>query len=188
MKPRSRRPTTTTHRCSKCGTRDLSLFHKDSNAASGLQSYCKACSAERREKWAKSNRVKLNDYMKLWRQSKTMTRSEFLQHIAKLHKKNSYIYYEQNVRDANRRAAQLGNRKEAITVEDWLDVVAEHPCCAKCKTHWGIAGKPSIDHITPLKLGGRNQKENLQPLCLTCNKIKGAKTEKYYAQTLQTPE
>lgn len=35
----------------------------------------------------------------------------------------------------------------------------------------------TIDHIFPLSLGGTDAEDNLQCLCMTCNKAKGSLTE-----------
>lgn len=90
--------------------------------------------------------------------------------------------YRTNVYDANMRAKRHGARFEELDVVDWVEVLQDYPECPKCGMHWGLAGKPTLDHIRPLMLGGRNHKDNIQPLCLQCNRLKGKKTEKYYAK------
>ena len=43
-----------------------------------------------------------------------------------------------------------------------------------CCTYCGSDKDLQIDHIIPVSKGGRTEKENLQPLCRTCNTQKGA--------------
>ncbi len=45
-------------------------------------------------------------------------------------------------------------------------------CCGKRR-------KMTPDHVVPVVKGGRNVIENLQPLCLSCNSSKGARTIDY---------
>jgi 5-methylcytosine-specific restriction endonuclease McrA len=47
--------------------------------------------------------------------------------------------------------------------------------CACC----GIKENITIDHILPISKGGSNSIDNLQPLCLTCNKTKFTKHINY---------
>lgn len=48
--------------------------------------------------------------------------------------------------------------------------------CLKCGTHKEL----SIDHIIPESKGGSSKDENLQTLCLTCNKSKGVKSNEEF--------
>ena len=43
--------------------------------------------------------------------------------------------------------------------------------CLRC----GAADKICLDHVVPLAAGGRNDASNLQPLCRSCNSVKGAR-------------
>jgi 5-methylcytosine-specific restriction endonuclease McrA len=67
------------------------------------------------------------------------------------------------------------NRRSALgtyTYEQWLSLLdlTGHICLA-CKTpdSFNIL---TVDHVIPLCKGGTNFIENIQPLCLRCNKIK----------------
>lgn len=69
---------------------------------------------------------------------------------------------------ANRRARRYG-AKEAITPEDIKNVFHRHgSSCLAC----GSVNDIVIDHVIPLKSGGRNHIDNLQPLCARCNRKK----------------
>lgn len=47
--------------------------------------------------------------------------------------------------------------------------------CLACKSYDDIC----IDHVVPLSAGGLNHVENMQPLCRSCNSVKGVKTIDY---------
>jgi 5-methylcytosine-specific restriction endonuclease McrA len=71
---------------------------------------------------------------------------------------------------SKRRAASYGYSGEHFTLEEWealLELFGRR--CLRC----GVAGPLSVDHITPLCLGGSNTIENIQPLCVACNSLKG---------------
>ncbi len=63
--------------------------------------------------------------------------------------------------------------REIFTKEEWIEVLTEHEYkCAICKVH-DKDNKMTIDHIIPISKGGRNIKNNIQPLCSRCNSSKG---------------
>jgi len=62
------------------------------------------------------------------------------------------------------------------TAAQWEYLCAQfHGLCLKC----GQAKELTPDHVMPLKLGGSNEIENIQPLCQSCNSAKGAKYVDY---------
>ncbi len=48
--------------------------------------------------------------------------------------------------------------------------------CAGCRDKFRQIGNLQVDHIKPVKLGGRNDLKNLQLLCRSCNTKKGTGT------------
>jgi 5-methylcytosine-specific restriction endonuclease McrA len=87
---------------------------------------------------------------------------------------------------AKYRARARGYEGPHFTGTEWLALVeACGGACLAC----GVA-KPedlTVDHVIPLALGGSNTIENIQPLCRTCNGIKGSDTTDYRAAPSQAP-
>jgi 5-methylcytosine-specific restriction endonuclease McrA len=76
----------------------------------------------------------------------------------------------------NRRAKARANGG-AFTHEEWLAVCEKHGNkCLRCGTTEGML---TPDHVVPISKGGTSDISNIQPLCLRCNKVKGAKTVDY---------
>lgn len=66
------------------------------------------------------------------------------------------------------------------TLEQWEQMKKEYdftcPCCGKKEPKIVL----TIDHIIPISKGGRNDIENIQPLCRLCNLVKSNRhTNKY---------
>lgn len=93
----------------------------------------------------------------------------------------------------NRRARKRGNGGEH-TSEQWLALKTLYGnkclCCGRTEVELLAAGlKISRDHILPIKLGGTNNIENIQPLCLGrggCNNHKHVKHINYRSKFLLT--
>jgi 5-methylcytosine-specific restriction endonuclease McrA len=82
---------------------------------------------------------------------------------------------EENRERSNLLSRLKKQRKRAagrLTAADWELVIATYGgACLSC-------AKPevTIDHIVPVSAGGRNEIDNVQPLCGFCNGSKGVKT------------
>ncbi len=63
-----------------------------------------------------------------------------------------------------------------FTPTEWKEVLEKY---GEACLHCGSTEHITIDHVIPLIKGGPNTKDNLQPLCLTCNCSKGTKTIDY---------
>jgi len=74
----------------------------------------------------------------------------------------------------NRRARKFGNGGN-ITKDEWRGIVEKYGNkCLWCGRS-GLEVKITIDHVVPLVLGGRHSKDNVQPLCISCNSRKNDK-------------
>lgn len=70
----------------------------------------------------------------------------------------------QNMRAKRMRASGM------LTKDGWKSILEEHDyACVICGTKDNIV----IDHIVPLSKGGTNTLDNVQPLCISCNSVKG---------------
>lgn len=97
------------------------------------------------------------------------------------HKKNRQREYLKRYRKENpdwytevkhRRRAREFNAEGFFTHQEWQDMKKSHNYrCAICKCD----KKLTVDHIIPLSKGGTNNKNNIQPLCGSCNSRKSNK-------------
>jgi len=80
------------------------------------------------------------------------------------------------VRKALRRGRER-NAEGRFTKNDLLQILAQQAWrCVACRSDLRESGYHA-DHILPLARGGSNWPENIQALCPSCNKSKGARTE-----------
>lgn len=67
------------------------------------------------------------------------------------------------------------NLRGTFTSREWEELKKSfNYICLSCKKQEPSI-KLTIDHIIPVSKGGSNKLENIQPLCLSCNQIKGVK-------------
>lgn len=77
------------------------------------------------------------------------------------------------------RRALKRNAAGSFTQEQWEDIKRHKDYrCLRCGEQEPYV-KLTVDHIKPLIKGGTNYAWNIQPLCFSCNAIKGVKEEDY---------
>lgn len=83
-------------------------------------------------------------------------------------------YVAQRVSDVEKKRNKASSYISKPKVRDEIfDTYGEQ--CLKCGSEDDIC----IDHIEPVSRGGKNELDNLQPLCRSCNSTKGTKTIDY---------
>ena len=93
------------------------------------------------------------------------------------HKLYSSTHREQNNAKSNARRARVAGNGGRYTAAEWKDLCNRYG--NKCLRCGRTDVKLTVDHVIPIKLGGVNTIENLQPLCGSCNFSKGASHRDY---------
>lgn len=175
-----------------------SNFHRTKRRADGLQSYCKECLRVKKAAWYQNNptyskahyeanRERYREQHKAWQQNNP----ERLRTYRRAYEEANFERYREQrrfwerthpeyraVRKAKRRAREK-NAGGSFTLEQWKMLKAHYKwTCLRCGKR-----EPEItlsaDHVVPVSKGGTSDIDNIQPLCLSCNKSKGAKIIDY---------
>jgi 5-methylcytosine-specific restriction endonuclease McrA len=191
--------------CSDCGqTKCLGFFHKFILSRDGYRSKCKVC---RKGEWT-SEEVLARRRELYWENiEKSRTQRRVRYHnkpeIYRGHRRSSYkrnleterIYqaqYNQSER-GKQRSRQFRQQHPEITInrrnrqreagefttQEWIELKTFYNYRCLCCGRQESDIKLTVDHVIPLVKGGANTIENIQPLCITCNKKKGTKTTDY---------
>lgn len=122
--------------------------------------------------WKDKNPERGRESIRLWKQKNPeKVRAMEREYRRRLAKRNPEYFRTQY----NRRRAKKIGAGGAFSVNDITEIrKLQRNRCARCGMT--LRGKPSdIDHITPLALGGSNDRKNLQLLHARCNRSKGAR-------------
>jgi 5-methylcytosine-specific restriction endonuclease McrA len=107
------------------------------------------------KRWREANPEKVKAYVKRWQEANPEKRAAL---------------------DHARRTRVAGNGGR-YTAQEWKDLCNHYG--NRCLSCGRTDVKLTVDHVIPLKLGGVNTIENLQPLCKNCNSSKGASHRDY---------
>jgi 5-methylcytosine-specific restriction endonuclease McrA len=105
------------------------------------------------QKWLANNPDYAVEYNRKWREDNRETSRSY--------------YHNREARKRDNGGSHTGEDIAAI-------LAAQRGKCAICRTSLRGADY-QVDHIVPLKLGGSNNRRNLQCLCVKCNNAKAAK-------------
>jgi HNH endonuclease len=195
-------------RCGLCHEyKALTEFDKTKRTRDGLQSRCKVCrkakvdpdtEKARARAWYQNNKERVADWGYGYRESHAEQKRQNDKKYRDEHKEQRkeydskreeenrkrarryYRLYPDRVKvNINNRRIRLANAEGKFTHTEWQDLKTFYNnTCLKCgKQEPEILLTP--DHIIPVSRRGSNDIGNIQPLCITCNKRKQAKTIDY---------
>lgn len=163
-------------KCTKCGSNGS--FYSNKSQPGGLSYWCKQCDKEYarvhyqsykdRRRISETTREKNKINNKKWRKNNRSKHLEKLRYWRKNNPEKSREY-------ANKRRAIKEASGGVFTIKEWQKLKQFYDfrclCCGKKEPEIEL----NIDHVVPLKLGGKNSYENIQPLCRECNSSKATK-------------
>ncbi len=164
--------------CSKCkAEKPLVEFHKDKHKKDGLCSSCKSCG----KIYSSENSLKISEYKREYAKINSDRRKKYVNDNREKIALRSKKYQQDNpekisARNRNRHAMKRMASGKHTAAEIMKIFDSQRGLCASCEIKLFKSGKNKyhVDHITPLKLGGANDKYNLQCLCPKCNCSKSA--------------
>lgn len=161
--------------CNKCGIeKPVSEFHRHKGNPDGLAYSCKSCVSVHCEKWRGDNKEHKSRVQREWyenhREEKLVKDKKYRAANKDKLKEAKRKWLAKNMDKRRATALRYARRKrgggESVADEEWKRLCNMFDNrCACC----GEAKPLEADHIVPLKKGGRNVIENLQPLCRACN-------------------
>lgn len=147
------------------------------NGGSGFSSQCKECRRHQARDYKKAHRAEMTVYLRRWQvehpeRTRELRRNHYLRNTAK-EKAAAKAHREANpiLRRAYQRLRQVRVKGHWLTDAEWREVIEFYgDRCLKC------GRQPStVDHVIPVTCGGTDTKDNVQPLCRSCNSSKKAK-------------
>lgn len=176
--------------CSRCGeTKSVDEFWKDSRSSDGLRSACIVCLKKSRDndRYRRANRDRATKarsegrWNTAWRTTKEW-HARHREQQRRYRARNRNQYRKRN--SVRMKVFRSNQRSEngSITVQEWQDLCERYGnVCLSCGTPAAETpeGRLTIDHVKPVSEGGLGDIENLQPLCMSCNRNKGTRTVDY---------
>lgn len=123
-------------------------------------------------KWQSANRDKMLEIGRRWYEKhQDSEREESRKYRAK--------HPEKTLQNNRTRRASVKNVGGVIAANEWSALKEKYGFMCLCCGRKEPEIKLHLDHVIPIKLGGKNVIENAQPLCQNCNSRKHIKTTDY---------
>lgn len=148
---------------------------------------CIECSSVIGRKWNQNNKGKNIERARKWRSNniekarkavREYDKSERGKQVRDAWSKNNTEKIKSYVRNRTARIHNANGKHTAQDIEKLF--IKQKGKCMNCFK--SIKNKYDVDHIIPLSKGGNNWPSNLQILCPSCNRSKGAKDPYHWAQ------
>ena len=168
--------------CAHCKeSKTLDKFGNNKRFPDGKSNYCKSCKKAADFAYKSKHRKRLVEYSRQYVLAHPeQTRQYFQQHYLKNREFNLAYKREHYRNNKEKFLAYAKHRKELLkrggawfTEDEWNDLL--DLCGHRCAACRATDVKLTVDHIVPVSKGGRNSIDNIQPLCLNCNKRKFTK-------------
>jgi len=167
--------------CNRCNENKPTYeFGKHKLHIDGLQSICKQCKKQIDINYIKLHKLEKKEYdkqreIKITKEEKIKKNNRRRQ----LYKNNlkRRIYNRSWKRNnpnkillqVQKRRVLLQSQRGDFTEQDWINIKNSYKNkCAYCRSD----EKLTIDHIIPLSIGGKHDKNNIVPACCSCNSTK----------------
>jgi 5-methylcytosine-specific restriction endonuclease McrA len=158
-------------------------FHKNKRKKDGYHWSCKECRSIYRRGAYAQNPEPVKAQKKAWNdQHKTENLARALKWQTEnpdkvaARQKRYYSRYPEKVTEKNhkRRFLKLASGG-TVTSKEWRSLKEFYGYSCLCCKRREPDIKLELDHVNPLAQGGSNTIDNIQPLCVSCNRKKGTK-------------
>ena len=120
---------------------------------------------ERSKQWQLNNPERTKEINKRYRGKYRKRLNEYQSEWRKTEKGKA-----NNQRNHFKRRAREKEIINTLTSEEWLDILKQYNYkCAYCSIEFDDETLPERDHVIPISEGGDNTKENIVPVCRSCN-------------------
>ncbi|MCG3042561.1 HNH endonuclease [Streptomyces sp. S1A] len=181
--------------CNMCQVaKPLGEFNRHKARKDGRDSKCRECAREYNRRWHAANADRKRESNRRWREE---NRDRVRENSRRWHaanpdrdRENSRRWYAENrdrARENTRRwraeNAERERERKRIRNQGMTPELRDYMASLKCKPcHFCGGPADQVDHLTPVsrcvELGiPHNTRDNLAPICGSCNISKGAKTE-----------
>lgn len=164
--------------CRSCKERKrFTEFNISASCRYGINAKCKSCKAVIDDAWRNAN----IDKWKASRKKRRELKGDVVREEIRIWKKKNKERV--NAINANRRAQKVGAEGKHTAADMAKILLSQKGLCANpwCRIQLKEPNRHK-DHRIPLKLGGSNDKSNMQWLCIPCNLAKSASHPVDFAQ------
>lgn len=153
-----------------------------------------------RRKWLSNNKERVEENRRAWRNNnpEKVRAQSIRNHSARSEKEKEYSRewrrnnpekvqaqqkrywiesHDKAIEKTHRRRARIYGNGGDYTAKEWNDLLDLYGhkclCCGRDDVQL------TVDHIVPISAGGRNEIDNIQPLCKSCNSVKNVKVIDY---------